>query len=816
MKNILVTGGAGFIGSNFIKLMLKWHPDYKLINVDALTYAGNLENLKDIEDNINYTFIRADIRDRIAIDEIFASHCIDIVVNFAAESHVDRSIIDPEVFLTTNALGTQVLLDTAKNYWKINPNDKYCKKYQQGVKFLQVSTDEVYGTLGQSGMFLETMPLLPNSPYSASKASADMIVRAYHETFGMPVNITRCSNNYGSYQFPEKLIPLIIINCLEGKDLPVYGDGMQVRDWLHVSDHCAAIDTVLHKGAVGEVYNIGCNNEKANIEIVKLIISTLGISEDLIKYVKDRPGHDKRYAIDSTKIKTQLGWVPNYTFEQGMKETIEWYLNNTNWIENIISGDYVKYYEKMYCYNERKVNMDLYEKILNKKEKMSIVGLGYVGLPIAVSFSRKVNIIGFDINEAKIDLYKKGIDSTKEVGDEALVNCNVDFTSDEIKLREAKFHIIAVPTPVNADHTPDLRPIESASRVLGRNLTKDSIVVYESTVYPGVTEDICVPILEKESGLKYGVDFKVGYSPERINPGDKVHRLETIVKIVSGMDKETLETVAKVYELVVDAGVHRAESIKVAEAAKVIENSQRDINIAFMNELSIIFNRMGIDTKAVLEAAGSKWNFLKFSPGLVGGHCIGVDPYYLTYKAEEIGYHSQIILSGRKINDGMGKYVAENTVKKMIKANKQINGSKVAIFGITFKEDCPDVRNTKVIDIIKELEEYGSYVKIVDPVANKDDLWHEYRITPCDTEEINDTDAVIFAVPHEEFKVIKLEDIKKMFRSIGNIYSNVMDEVAVISESCLGSIQNNCVLIDVKGMFNRKEAEDMGFLYWRL
>lgn len=348
MKTILITGGAGFIGSNFVKLMLKKHPEYKIINIDALTYAGNLENLKAIENDSNYEFIKADIRDRIQIEEIFKKNDITSVVNFAAESHVDRSIEEPEVFLTTNIIGTQVLLDTAKKYWKINPNDKYCREYRHGVKFVQVSTDEVYGALGENGMFVETMPLMPNSPYSASKASADMIVRSYNETFGMPINITRCSNNYGPYQFPEKLIPLMINNCLKEKELPVYGDGMQVRDWLHVYDHCAAIDTVLHKGRVGEVYNIGGNNEKANIEIVKLIIGVTGKSQELIKYVKDRPGHDRRYAIDNTKITTELGWKPLYTFESGMEETIQWYLQNIEWMEHILSGEYIKYYEKMY------------------------------------------------------------------------------------------------------------------------------------------------------------------------------------------------------------------------------------------------------------------------------------------------------------------------------------------------------------------------------------------------------------------------------------------------------------------------------------
>lgn len=348
MKNILITGGAGFIGSNFIKHMLEIYPEYRLINVDALTYAGNLENLKDIAQNANYFFIRADIRDKKKMEDVFSEYDITYVVNFAAESHVDRSIEEPEVFLTTNIIGTQVLLDAAKKSWKMNPTDKYSKEYKPGVKFLQVSTDEVYGALGKSGMFVETMPLMPNSPYSASKASADLIVRAYHETFGMPVNITRCSNNYGPYQFPEKLIPLMINNCIKETNLPVYGDGMQIRDWLHVFDHCSALDTVLHKGIIGEIYNIGGNNERTNIEMVKMIISTLGKTESLIKYVKDRPGHDRRYAIDNTKIMTQLGWKPAYTFEKGMKETIQWYLENTEWIDNISSGDYEKYYEKMY------------------------------------------------------------------------------------------------------------------------------------------------------------------------------------------------------------------------------------------------------------------------------------------------------------------------------------------------------------------------------------------------------------------------------------------------------------------------------------
>lgn len=436
---------------------------------------------------------------------------------------------------------------------------------------------------------------------------------------------------------------------------------------------------------------------------------------------------------------------------------------------------------------------DLYKKLLSKSESLSLVGLGYVGMPIAVEFAKRgVNVIGFDLNVAKIKNYKSGIDPTKEVGNDVIKNTTVEFTADEKDLRRAKFHIVAVPTPVNGDHTPDLTPVESASEILGRNLTKGSIVVFESTVYPGVTEEICVPILERESGLQCGIDFKIGYSPERINPGDKVHRLSTITKIVSGMDQETLDTVANVYGIVVDVGVHRAESIKVAEAAKVIENSQRDINIAFMNELSIIFNKMGIDTKSVLEAAGTKWNFLKFYPGLVGGHCIGVDPYYLTYKAEELGYHSQIILSGRRINDDMGRYVAENVVKNLIVADKAVKGAKVAILGFTFKENCPDTRNTKVIDIVNELQEYGINPLIADPAADADEAKRLYGVDFVAIDKIKNMDAVVLAVAHTEFATFTRKQMDSFFG------------------------EGKKVLLDLKGLMNRKDYEDAGYNYWRL
>ena len=438
--------------------------------------------------------------------------------------------------------------------------------------------------------------------------------------------------------------------------------------------------------------------------------------------------------------------------------------------------------------------MGLYEKLLNGEEQLSLVGLGYVGMPIAVAYAKKIKVVGFDSNEVKIDLYRKGIDPTKEVGDEAIRDTKVQFTANPEELSKCKFHIVAVPTPVHPDHTPDLSPVEGASHTLGKYLTRGSIVVYESTVYPGVTEDICKPILEQESGLKCGVDFKIGYSPERINPGDKVHRLETITKIVSGMDEETLDEVAKVYSLVALAGVYRAQSIKVAEAAKVIENSQRDINIAFMNELSMIFHKMGIDTKSVLEAAGTKWNFLKFFPGLVGGHCIGVDPYYLTYQAERMGYHSQIILSGRRINDDMGAYIANCLVKNLIAADIPVKEAKVAILGFTFKENCPDTRNTKVIDIYHELQEYGITPLVVDPQADAEEENRLYGITFRQLSDIKEMDAVIVAVSHREFLSWKKEDLDAFFAKNGKTK----------------------VLMDLKGMYQMQDYPSPEYSYWRL
>lgn len=439
--------------------------------------------------------------------------------------------------------------------------------------------------------------------------------------------------------------------------------------------------------------------------------------------------------------------------------------------------------------------MSLYEKIVSGDEKIALVGLGYVGMPIAVAFAKKAKVVGFDLNEAKINAYKSGIDPTMEVGDDTIKESTVEFTSDETKLQEARFIIVAVPTPINQDKTPDLTPVEGASQVVGRNLKKGSIVVYESTVYPGVTEDICVPILEAESGLKCGVDFKVGYSPERINPGDKVHRLENIKKIVSGMDEDSLDEIAKVYELVIEVGVHRASSIKVAEAAKVVENSQRDINIAFINELAMAFDKMGIDTREVIEAMNTKWNALGFYPGLVGGHCIGVDPYYFVYEAERLGYHSQIISSGRRVNDDMPAFVADKIVRQLVLAGKKVRDAKVVFLGATFKENCPDVRNSKIMEVFLQVKNYGINPIITDPMADKVDVKRTYGCELTEMSEIKDADCLVIGVAHDIFKELSISDYDKLFGDMP---------------------KEEKVLIDIKSILDRKQVEDAGYSYWRL
>ena len=433
------------------------------------------------------------------------------------------------------------------------------------------------------------------------------------------------------------------------------------------------------------------------------------------------------------------------------------------------------------------------DRLLDGGAALAVVGLGYVGLPLAVAFSRRARVIGYDSNEEKVSAYRSGLDPTAEVGDEALRACAVDFTSDATRLDEASFFVIAVPTPVNLDKTPDLAPVTSVSETVGRHLKEGDTVVYESTVYPGVTEDVCIPILERVSGLRCPQDFKVGYSPERINPGDRVHRLESIKKIVSGIDSRALDEIADVYSLVIDAGIHRASSIKVAEAAKVVENSQRDINIAFMNELAVVFDLMGIDTSEVVEAMNTKWNALGFRPGLVGGHCIGVDPYYFTYEAEKLGYHSQIILSGRKVNDAMGEFVADAAIREMVRAGHAPSRASVAILGITFKENCPDVRNSKVADIIHRLGQYGIVPRVCDPAADAADARRVYGVDLVALEDLGDLDCLVVAVAHDQFQRMTSADYKRLFRP---------------------SRDEERVLIDVKSILDKEDFSS--YRYWRL
>lgn len=437
--------------------------------------------------------------------------------------------------------------------------------------------------------------------------------------------------------------------------------------------------------------------------------------------------------------------------------------------------------------------MNLYEAIVDQEEKIAVVGLGYVGLPVAVALAQKASVIGFDVNRLKVENYRNGICLDGSIEQERLRDCTIDFTDDEARLREARFFIIAVPTPIKSGNVPDLRYVQAATRTVARHMPRGSVVVFESTVYPGVTEEICIPILESESGMQCGTDFKVGYSPERINPGDEVHRFETIIKVVSGIDEETLETVARVYGLAVEAGVYRAESIKVAEAAKVIENAQRDINIAFMNELAMLFHQMGINTKAVLQAASTKWNFLKFTPGLVGGHCIGIDPYYLTYKAEDSGYRSKIILAGRHINDGMGKYIAEQIIKSIVRLKLDVKNVKMGIMGLAYKENCSDIRNTKVTDIIDELHEYGMTPLIVDPLVDPGQAYEEYRIELTSPDALQDLDVIVVAVPHASFAAMSVEDFEEMYGS--------------------GKTK---IMIDVKGIYDKADFESKGYYYWSL
>lgn len=444
--------------------------------------------------------------------------------------------------------------------------------------------------------------------------------------------------------------------------------------------------------------------------------------------------------------------------------------------------------------------MSVYDAIINRKQKVAVIGLGYVGLPLAVSFSRVADVIGYDVDENKIQAYRQDRDPTGELGDALIRACDVEFTSDEQRLNEACLFIITVPTPVLRGNVPDLRYLKRASQTVGRHMRQGTVIVFESTVYPGVTEEICIPILEAESGMVCGVDFKVGYSPERINPGDSEHRLENIAKIVSGIDEDTTDLIAKIYELVIKAGVYKAESIRVAEAAKLVENAQRDINIAFMNEIAILFNNMGINTKSVLQAARTKWNFLPYTPGLVGGHCISIDPYYLTFKAEDTGYRSRLISAARNINDGMGRYVGRQIVKILVREKQNLEQTKVGILGLSYKENCPDIRNTKVIDLVSELEEYGIDTVVADPLVDKQRVYEECGLRVKELDQLRNVNVLVLAVPHNDFLQMSIDDYDRMCED----------------DDRLNSKEKRKILVDIKGVLDRDEYESHGYVYWNM
>ncbi len=576
---------------------------------------------------------------------------------------------------------------------------------------------------------------------------------------------------------------------LNGEWLPYVNTGPDVVDKRKMYNYCyfSTITVMYDRDVVGliQIEDLKKNNDYAMWLQAVEKTKCYRLPECLSYYIK----HEDSVSSGS-KLKL-IKW--HYIlFRKGLHKSVPVSVILT--VNNLVHGVIKKLkYKEQIAGNKQ---MTLYEKLIDKEENLALVGLGYVGMPIAIAFAKKgLNVIGFDLNQEKIDLYKSGVDPTLEVGNEVIGTTTVRFTSDEEDLKKAKFIVVAVPTPVNTDHTPDLTPVIGASEIVGRNLTKASYVVFESTVYPGCTEDICIPILEKGSGLKCGVDFKVGYSPERINPGDKVHRLENIKKIVSGCDDEALQTIKAVYDIVIEAGTYPVSNLRTAEAVKIAENSQRDINIAFMNELAMVFDKMDIDTNEVVDGMNTKWNALGFRPGLVGGHCIGVDPYYFTYQAEKLGYHSQIILNGRIVNDSVGAYVADAAVKKMVEAGQAPKKSKVAILGLTFKENCPDTRNSKVADIIKQLNTYGIDPIVVDAWASEHDAMREYGVTLTKLDDVSGVDCVIVAVAHNEFKAMSMADIKKLFRD---------------------GADEEKVLIDVKGLYKIDDLRSSGLRWWRL
>lgn len=737
-KKILVTGCAGFIGFHLANRLLK--EGERVIGLDNLNdyYDVSLKHsrLAILKKDENFTFIEASLEDNEAIKKLFSEHSIPIVINLAAQAGVRYSLENPESYISSNVVGFMNILEACRHH--------------HVEHLIYASSSSVYGSNTIMPFSVQDRVDNPISLYAATKKANELMAHTYSHLYNLKTTGLRFFTVYGPWGRPDMALFKFTQAIVEGREIDVYNHGQMKRDFTYIDDIIEGIFRLIKKSGKEKhhrenkvpykVYNIGNNQPVELMKFISVLEDKLG-KQVKKNFLPLQAGDVPETYADIDDLMEDLGYRPNTPIESGIQQFVDWYKS--------------------------------YYKIPANNRKVGLIGLGYVGLPVALAFGKTFPAVGFDINSKRIEELKQFIDSTGEVALNELKNTNVEFTTDEKMLRECNFIIVTVPTPIDKDKKPDLTPLIKASETVGRNLSKGSIVVYESTVYPGATEEVCLPLLEKHSKLKAGKDFKVGYSPERINPGDKKHTFENIVKVVAGQDEESLNIIAEMYRSVVDAEVYPVSSIKVAEASKVIENTQRDLNIALMNELAIIFNRLKIDTNEVLSAASTKWNFIPFKPGLVGGHCIGVDPYYLTYKAEKLGYFPNVILAGRNINDYMGTFIATSLIKLMAENRNLIKGSLVTVLGLTFKENVPDIRNTKVIDLIQQLKSFGLNVQVSDPRADADEVEKVYdlKITPWD--QLQKSDAVVLAVPHLEYIEKSWEDLTQLLNNQQGIFVDI-------------------------------------------
>jgi UDP-N-acetyl-D-glucosamine/UDP-N-acetyl-D-galactosamine dehydrogenase len=752
-NKILVTGCAGFIGFHLADRLLK--EGYTVIGLDNLNdyYDVSLKRsrLAILQKNENFIFLEASIEDNEAIKKLFSEHWMPIVVHLAAQAGVRYSLENPEAYISSNIVGFMNILEACRNH-----NVEH---------LIYASSSSVYGSNTKMPFSVQDRVDHPISLYAATKKSNELMAHTYSYLYNLKTTGLRFFTVYGPWGRPDMALFKFTKAILEGREIDIYNYGKMKRDFTYIDDIIEGIFRLIKKGDTTseekvpyKVYNIGNNQPVELMKFISILEDKLG-KKAKKNFLPIQAGDVPETFADIDDLMRDVGFRPETPIEKGIEQFVEWYKS--------------------------------YYKIPSVQRKVAVVGLGYVGLPVALEFGKFFPVIGFDIHSKRIEELKRYIDHTGEVSTEELKNSSVEFTTNEKKLKECDFIIVTVPTPIDNEKKPDLTPLIKASETIGRNLSKGSIIVYESTVYPGATEEVCLPILEKQSGLKGGEEFKIGYSPERINPGDKYHTFKNIVKVVSGQDEQALKIIAEMYSTVVDAGVYPVSSIKVAEASKVIENTQRDLNIALMNELAIIFNRLKIDTNEVLSAASTKWNFIPFKPGLVGGHCIGVDPYYLTYKAESLGYSPDVILAGRKINDYMGTFVATTLIKMMAENRYLIEESRVTVLGLTFKENVPDIRNTKVIDLIHQLKQFGMEVQVNDPMADPKEVEQEYDLHITPWEDLQKSDAVILAVPHKEYTEKNWQDFIQLLK------------------------KQQGILIDIKGVLDRDTCPKNIHL-WRL